>query len=71
MKTTHNVALKFHPIFISLNPLFGAILEFGFWIADLLYRFALSFCIFPFVHGSQAAPELIRIPSFYFFPLTS
>jgi hypothetical protein len=23
MKTTHNVALNFHPIFISLKPLFG------------------------------------------------
>ena len=43
MKITHNVTLSFHPIFILLNQLFGAILDFGFWIADLLYRFALSF----------------------------
>jgi hypothetical protein len=45
MKIKHNVALSFHPIFIPLNQLFGAILDFGFWIADLLYRFALSFFI--------------------------
>ena len=45
MKGTNNVALSFHPIFIPLNQLFGEILDFGFWIADLLYRFALSFFI--------------------------
>jgi len=28
-----------------LIQLLGAILDFGFWIADLLYRFALSFFI--------------------------
>jgi hypothetical protein len=27
------------------DQLFGAILDFGSWIADLLYRFALSFFI--------------------------
>ena len=42
MKIKDNVTLDFHPIFISLNHLFGEILDFGFWIADLLYRFALS-----------------------------
>jgi hypothetical protein len=42
MKITHNVALNFHPIFIPLNHIFEAILDLGFWIADLLYRFALS-----------------------------
>jgi hypothetical protein len=45
MKITHDMALSFHPIFIPLNQLFGAILDFGFWIADLLYRFALLFFI--------------------------
>ena len=35
MKITHDVALNFHAIFIPLNQLFGAILHFGFWIADL------------------------------------
>jgi len=59
MKITHNVALNFHPIFIPLNQLFGAILDFGFWpparrghkglrpggITDLLYRVTLSFFI--------------------------
>jgi hypothetical protein len=39
------VALNFHPFFIPLNQLFKAILDMGFWIADLLYRFALSFFI--------------------------
>jgi hypothetical protein len=34
---------NFDPVFIPLNQLLGAILDFGFWIADLLYRFALSF----------------------------
>ena len=29
MKITHNVVLNFHPIFIPLNLLFGAILDFG------------------------------------------
>jgi len=43
MKITHNAAFSFHPIFIPLNQLFGAILDFEFWIADLLYRFAPSF----------------------------
>jgi hypothetical protein len=28
MRITHNVALNFHPIFIPLNQLFGAILDF-------------------------------------------
>jgi len=37
------VASNFHPIFIRLNQLSGAILDFGLLIADLLYRFALSF----------------------------
>jgi hypothetical protein len=39
------VTLNFHPFFIPLNQLFEAILDLGFWIADLLYRFALSFFI--------------------------
>jgi len=43
MKFTHNVALSFLSIFIPLNQLFGTILDFRLWIADLLYRFALSF----------------------------
>jgi hypothetical protein len=30
MKITHNVALKFHPIFILLNQRVGEILDFGF-----------------------------------------
>jgi hypothetical protein len=42
MIIAHNVALSFHPNFIPLNQFVGAILDFGFWIADLLYRFALS-----------------------------
>jgi curved DNA-binding protein CbpA len=29
----------------KIPPLLGAILDFRFWIADLLYRFALSFFI--------------------------
>jgi len=29
MKIKHYVALSFHPIFIPLNQLFGAILDFG------------------------------------------
>ena len=45
MKTTHNTALNLHPIFVPLNQLFGTILDFEFWIAGLLYRFALSFFI--------------------------
>jgi hypothetical protein len=45
MKITHNVALSFHHIVIPLNQFIGAILDSGFWIADLLYRFALSFFI--------------------------
>ncbi len=31
MKITHNVTLNFHPIFIPLNQLFEAILDFEFW----------------------------------------
>jgi len=45
MKIKHNVALNFHPIFIPLNLLFEAILDLGYWIAELLYRFALSLVI--------------------------
>jgi len=45
MKITHDVAINFYPIFIPLNQLVGTILDFKFWIADLLYRFALSFFI--------------------------
>jgi hypothetical protein len=45
MKITHNVALNIHPMFIPLNQILVAILDFGLWIADLLYRFALSFFI--------------------------
>ena len=59
MEITHNVDLIFYPIFIPLNQLVGVILDFGFWppawrghnglrpggMADLLYRFALSFFI--------------------------
>ena len=45
MKITDNAVLNFYPIFIPLNQLSEAILDFGFWIADLLYRFALSFFI--------------------------
>jgi hypothetical protein len=36
MKTTHNVAINFHPIFIPLNQAFGEILNFGFWNINLL-----------------------------------
>ena len=43
MKITPNVTLCIHPILIPLNELLGTILEFGFWMADLLYRFAISF----------------------------
>ena len=45
MKITHNMDLSFHPIFNPLNQLVGVILDFGFGIADLLNRFALSFLI--------------------------
>ena len=45
IKFTRNAALNFHLIFIPLNQLFEAILDLGFRIADLLYRFALSFFI--------------------------
>jgi hypothetical protein len=45
MKNTHDVAFNFHPIFISLNQLVKEILDFGFWIADLLYRFAHHFLL--------------------------
>jgi len=41
-KITHNAALSFHPIFIPLNQIDREILNLGFWITDLLYRFALS-----------------------------
>jgi hypothetical protein len=40
-----NVAFSFNPVYIPLNPLLGAILDLGLRIADLLYRFALSFFI--------------------------
>jgi hypothetical protein len=40
-----NVALNFHPVFIPLNQHSWAIFDFKFGIADLLYRFALSFFI--------------------------
>ena len=43
IKGAHNVAFNVHPGSIPLNQLFGAILDFGLWIADLLFRFALSF----------------------------
>jgi len=39
--TTHSAAL----IFIPFNQILGAILDCGFRIADLWYRFALSFFI--------------------------
>jgi len=39
------MVLNFNPFFIPLNQLYEAILDLGFWIADLLYRFALSFFI--------------------------
>jgi len=42
MKITHDAAFNFHPTFIPLNQLFWAVLDLGFWIADLLYRFARS-----------------------------
>jgi len=44
MKITHNVALNFHPIFIALNQLFEAILDFGLWICciALLNHFLLN-----------------------------
>jgi len=45
MNITHYVALDLHPIFIPLHHFFGVISDFGIWIADLLYRFALSFSI--------------------------
>jgi hypothetical protein len=45
MKITNIGAFSFHPIFIPLNQIFGDILDFGFWIADWLYRFALSFLL--------------------------
>jgi hypothetical protein len=35
----------FYPIFIPFIQLLGTILDFGLRIADLLYRFALSFFI--------------------------
>jgi hypothetical protein len=45
VKITCKAAVNFHPIFIPLNQPLGTVLDFGFWIADLLYRFALSFFI--------------------------
>ena len=45
MKITHKVALNFHLIFIPLNQIIEAILDFGFRIAGLLYRPTLSFFI--------------------------
>jgi hypothetical protein len=45
IKITHIRTLDFHPIFIPLNQPLAAILDFEFWIADLWYRFALSFFI--------------------------
>ena len=42
MKIRHNIGLNFHPIFIQLYLLLGAILDFGLRILDWLYRFALS-----------------------------
>ena len=42
MKMTHGLAFNYHPFF-ALNQIFGSILDFGLLIADLLYRFALSF----------------------------
>jgi hypothetical protein len=44
MKITHDVAFNFHPILLLIQ-LFGAILDFGLRIADLLYRFALPFLL--------------------------
>jgi len=41
----HNVAFSFNHVYILLNQLLGAILDLGFRISDLLYRFALSFFI--------------------------
>jgi len=38
-----NVAFSVNPVYIPLNPLLGAIIDLGLRIADLLYRFALSF----------------------------
>ena len=43
MKLTDNVTFEIHLIFIPLNQLFRAILNFGLQIAVLLYRFSLSF----------------------------
>jgi hypothetical protein len=37
------VVADFNSIFIPFSQFFGAILDLGFWIADLLYHFALSF----------------------------
>ena len=45
MRITHNVALNFHPNFNSDKSARGVILDFGFGIADLLNRLALSFLI--------------------------
>jgi hypothetical protein len=48
-EVNQNAAYPWHltsiPFFIPLNQLFGAILDFGLRIADLLYRFALSFLL--------------------------
>ena len=45
MKITHDMALNLNPLFLPLNQLLREILDFEFWIANLLYRFALSFFI--------------------------
>jgi len=42
VKITHTVCPNFHSAIIPSPKLSGAILDCGFWIADLLYRFALS-----------------------------
>jgi len=44
MKNTHEVAFNFHSIFISLNQLFEAILDFGLLISciALLYHSLLN-----------------------------
>ena len=43
VKTKHIMVLNFYPILMTLNQLVEKILDFEMWIADLLYRFALSF----------------------------
>jgi len=64
-KITHNAALGFHHIAIPLNQLIGEILDSGFWIADLLYRFALSFFIKLIRRGRTLNPNSkIQNPKF-------